>query len=77
MADIIKRTRKEWLIYHYNQWLRTLTGAEANLMVLENEGIEMKNALNYSKAVSEVKGNIVEAEKYIKVLEELLTKENK
>ena len=75
MADIIKRTRKEWLIYHYNIWLKTLTGAETNLMVIEAQRIQVKDVSAYSQATAEVRGRIDEAKMYVKVLEELIKKE--
>ena len=75
MADIIKRNRKEWFIYHYNIWLRTLTGAEANLKAIELQKLEMKDISAYSKAVAVINIKIDEAKRYIKVLDKLIEKE--
>ena len=77
MAEIIKRNRKEWLIYHYNIWLKTLTSKEINLEVIKAEGAQGKNIVAYTKAVSHLRGMINEAKTYLKVIEELLKKEKK
>ena len=75
MSDIIKRNRKEWFIYHYNIWLQKLTGLETNLEVIKLQELQIKDIGAYTKATSLLKNGILEAERYIKVLDELIKKE--
>ena len=74
MADIIKRNREEWLIYHYNIWLRTLTAKEINLEYILSQKLNTEDIGAFTKATSILRASIEEAERYLKVIDELLNK---
>ena len=73
MAEIIKRNRKEWLIFHCNAWLRELTAYEIELVVLESQKLQMKDIGVFTQKTSLMEAKIAEAELYVKVIEKLLT----
>ena len=75
MSEIIKRTRKEWFIFHYNVWLQTLTAKETNLEVVRLQELQVKDIGEYTKATNFLETEIAEAKNYIKVLEKLIKKE--
>lgn len=75
MADIIKRNREEWLIYHYNAWLRDLTAYEIELAFLVSRQLQMKDIAAFTQNTNIMRGKIEEATAYVKVIEELLKEE--
>ena len=73
MEKITKRTYKDWLIFSYNFWLKSLVDREIEVEALNSQ----PNMLNWMKEVSAIKRKVKEAKLYIKVIKRLLNKLNK